>query len=193
MGEVPALAMIRQPPRRSARARKRWWRGARSARRKSSPGESVIGGGATPEQSIPTWLIAIECPVAADAASRRGPAVLRAHRKRSAGRSRTVEEKRVLLDLRKGIRKKNDRSLFAAPNAGRPNFRLRAFLIGAFRGIDADLFAFGDEGRHLHHQAGFELGGLVTLETEAPFMPGSVSTTVRSTVAGSSTLIGLPS
>ena len=25
-------------------------------------GASVIGGGATPEQSIPTWLIAIECP-----------------------------------------------------------------------------------------------------------------------------------
>ncbi len=25
-------------------------------------GSSVIGGGATPEQSIATWLLAIECP-----------------------------------------------------------------------------------------------------------------------------------
>src|ERR1039458_7056065 len=34
------------------------------------------------------------------------------------------------------------------------------FLIRAFRCADANLLAFGDEGRHLHHQAGFELGGL---------------------------------
>jgi glutamate-1-semialdehyde aminotransferase len=37
------------------------------------------------------------------------------------------------------------------------------------------------------------LAGLVTLETVAPLKPGSVSNTVRSTVAGSSTPIALPS
>ena len=35
--------------------------------------------------------------------------------------------------------------------------------------------------------------GLVTFETVEPFRPGSVSTTVKSTLAGNSTLIGLPS
>jgi len=56
------------------------------------PGESVIGGGATPQQSIRTWLIAIEC---ADegAAQRR----LRANDPPVIAR---VEEKRLVLDLR---------------------------------------------------------------------------------------------
>jgi len=59
---VPALAMLRQTADRiRARAEKL------QARIPGVPttivaGESVIGGGATPEQSIPTWLIAVECP-----------------------------------------------------------------------------------------------------------------------------------
>jgi L-seryl-tRNA(Ser) seleniumtransferase len=56
------------------------------------PGVSVIGGGATPEQSIPTWLIAIECPDAA-AAERQ----LRAADPPVVAR---IEKDRVLLDLR---------------------------------------------------------------------------------------------
>ena len=26
------------------------------------PGQSVIGGGSTPDQALPTWLLAIQCP-----------------------------------------------------------------------------------------------------------------------------------
>ena len=57
------------------------------------PGKSVIGGGATPEQSIPTWLIAIEC-------AERG-------RRASGGCARSdppviarIEDERLMLDLR---------------------------------------------------------------------------------------------
>ena len=56
------------------------------------PGQSVIGGGATPEQSIPTWLIAIRCEdvVAAEQRLRAGdpPVIAR------------IENGRLLLDLR---------------------------------------------------------------------------------------------
>jgi len=57
-----------------------------------APGESVIGGGATPEQSIPTWLIAIACADESSAQRR-----LRANDPPVIAR---VEEKRLLLDLR---------------------------------------------------------------------------------------------
>ena len=55
-------------------------------------GHSVTGGGATPEQSIPTWLIAIECADETEAEKR-----LRAHDPPVIAR---IEEKRLLLDLR---------------------------------------------------------------------------------------------
>ena len=56
---VPALAMIRQSAdevrvRAEALA-------ARLPGAEVRPGESVIGGGSTPDQSIPTWLVAIAC------------------------------------------------------------------------------------------------------------------------------------
>jgi L-seryl-tRNA(Ser) seleniumtransferase len=57
-----------------------------------TPGESAIGGGATPEQSIPTWLIAIEC--ADEAAAQRR---LRANDPPVIAR---VEKQRLVLDLR---------------------------------------------------------------------------------------------
>src|SRR5689334_7671384 len=38
--------------------------------------------------------------------------------------------------------------------------RSGAFLISAFASADANLLAFIDEGWNLHHQSGFELGGL---------------------------------
>jgi L-seryl-tRNA(Ser) seleniumtransferase len=94
--QVPALRMIRQS---AAEIRERAERLLTSLlaalpglKAELVPGESVIGGGATPEQSIPTWLIAIEC---ADecAAQRR----LRANDPPVIAR---VEEKRLLLDLR---------------------------------------------------------------------------------------------
>ena len=55
------------------------------------PGHSVIGGGATPQQTLPTWLIALrENAVAADSRLRRGtPPVI--------GR---IQDDRLVLDLR---------------------------------------------------------------------------------------------
>ncbi len=67
---IPALAMIRQAAEEIRRRAE-----ALLARLPSLPvdliaGESVIGGGATPEQSVPTWLIAIRCPDVVDAERR---------------------------------------------------------------------------------------------------------------------------
>jgi L-seryl-tRNA(Ser) seleniumtransferase len=56
------------------------------------PGSSVAGGGATPEQSIPTWLIAIQCADLADAERR-----LRAGDPPVVAR---IENERLILDLR---------------------------------------------------------------------------------------------
>jgi len=93
--QVPALAMIRQS---ASQIRARAGQLLQSLPASTGfsaeliPGESVIGGGATPEQSIPTWLIAIAC--ADESAAQRHlrqndpPVIAR------------VEEKRLLLDLR---------------------------------------------------------------------------------------------
>ena len=82
---IPALAMIRQTPRRNPRsAPKRWLRTAPDINAAIIEGESVIGGGATPEQSIPTWLIAVAGGCESDRAgtARRRSAGDRAHRRR---------------------------------------------------------------------------------------------------------------
>jgi L-seryl-tRNA(Ser) seleniumtransferase len=89
---IPALAMIRQPAeaiRERAAALL-----ARTPRLQAAviPGKSLIGGGATPDQSLPTWLIAIECANAA-AAERR----LRACDPPVVAR---IEENRLIVDLR---------------------------------------------------------------------------------------------
>ena len=55
---VPALAMIRQTA-DQVRARAEALVQRANLRAELVPGESMIGGGATPEQPIPTWLIAI--------------------------------------------------------------------------------------------------------------------------------------
>jgi L-seryl-tRNA(Ser) seleniumtransferase len=58
---VPALAMIRLTP-EEIRARAEGLLARLSGiHAQIVPGSSVIGGGATPEQPIPTWLIAVEC------------------------------------------------------------------------------------------------------------------------------------
>jgi L-seryl-tRNA(Ser) seleniumtransferase len=94
--QVPALRMIRQSAAEIRARAERLLTSLLAARpglkAELTPGESVIGGGATPEQSIPTWLIAIEC---ADegAAQRR----LRSNHPPVIAR---VEEKRLVLDLR---------------------------------------------------------------------------------------------
>jgi L-seryl-tRNA(Ser) seleniumtransferase len=56
------------------------------------PGTSVAGGGATPEQSIPTWLISIQCADLAEAERR-----LRAGDPPVVAR---IENERLVLDLR---------------------------------------------------------------------------------------------
>jgi L-seryl-tRNA(Ser) seleniumtransferase len=87
---VPAMAMIRQTAdqiRTRAEAMASNLPGATVR-----PGQSVIGGGATPEQSIPTWLIAIECEDVVDAERR-----LRAHDPAVVAR---IEDGKLILDLR---------------------------------------------------------------------------------------------
>jgi len=90
--QIPALAMIRQGA-ETVRARaEALVARIPGIRAEVIPGQSVIGGGATPEQSIPTWLIGVECASAASA--ERGlrlgdpPVVAR------------IEDERLVLDLR---------------------------------------------------------------------------------------------
>ena len=55
-------------------------------------GTSLIGGGATPEQPLPSWLIAVECPDVVDAERR-----LRLNDPPVVAR---IERNRLLFDLR---------------------------------------------------------------------------------------------
>ena len=87
--EIPALAMIRQTPEEIRERAERLMAGMEA---EIVPGHSVIGGGATPERSLPTWLIAIEsCDLnRAERALRSGdpPVIAR------------IEDDRLILDLR---------------------------------------------------------------------------------------------
>ncbi len=90
--EIPALALIRQSA-ATVRARaEALLAGIAGVRAKVVEGQSMIGGGATPEQPIPTWLIAIECDSAraAERGLRLGdpPVVAR------------IENERLMIDLR---------------------------------------------------------------------------------------------
>jgi L-seryl-tRNA(Ser) seleniumtransferase len=89
---VPALRMIRESEAEIRRRAERLLQTLPALSARLVPGRSVIGGGATPEQSIPTWLIAIDC--ADEAAAQRR---LRANDPPVIAR---VEEGKLLLDLR---------------------------------------------------------------------------------------------
>jgi len=90
--EIPALRMIRESA-ETVRARaRRLLSLVPDLRADLVPGQSVIGGGATPEQSIATWLIRVEVKDPA-AAERR----LRAHKPPVIAR---IEDDRLLFDLR---------------------------------------------------------------------------------------------
>ena len=58
--QVPALGMIRQSADQIRERAERLLVRAPELKARLEPGESVIGGGSTPAQSIPTWLIVIE-------------------------------------------------------------------------------------------------------------------------------------
>jgi len=90
--DVPALQMIATPAERIRERAEAFLRRLPGLRARLLPGESVIGGGATPEQSIPTWLIVIESP---DVVSLEGQ--LRCARPPVIAR---IEHDRLLLDLR---------------------------------------------------------------------------------------------
>jgi L-seryl-tRNA(Ser) seleniumtransferase len=89
---VPALRMICMSADEIRERAERLVAAVLGLRARVEAGESVIGGGATPEQSIPTWLIAVECRdvVAAEKRLRMGdpPVIAR------------IENERLLLDLR---------------------------------------------------------------------------------------------
>jgi L-seryl-tRNA(Ser) seleniumtransferase len=90
--EIPALAMIRLTPDRIKTRAESLIAEALALQAEIIPGYSVIGGGSTPEQSLPTWLIAIgDCDV------NRAERLLRAHDPPVVAR---IEDERLLLDLR---------------------------------------------------------------------------------------------
>ena len=64
---IPALAMIRQSPEEIRARSESILAQVPGIRAAVVPGSSVIGGGATPEQPIPTWLIAVESADVVDA------------------------------------------------------------------------------------------------------------------------------
>jgi L-seryl-tRNA(Ser) seleniumtransferase len=86
---VPALRMIRMSPVEIRERAKRFR--ARIPRLELMEGRSVAGGGSTPEQSLPTWLIAVPGDAVAQ------EAVLRENTPPVIGR---IEQDRLLLDLR---------------------------------------------------------------------------------------------
>jgi len=90
--EIPALRMIAEPA-ESIRARaERIVRSLDGVPAEVAPGESVIGGGSTPDLSIPTWLIAVAARDVVDLEKR-----LRAGDPPVVAR---IEKDRLILDLR---------------------------------------------------------------------------------------------
>ena len=90
--EVPALRMLRQPAERIRERALALIERIPALRAEVIAGQSVIGGGATPDQSIATWLIAVECTDVVEAErklrTQEAPIVAR------------IEDERLILDLR---------------------------------------------------------------------------------------------
>ncbi len=89
---IPALRMIAATAEAlHARAMKMVER-LEGVRAEAIPGESVVGGGSTPEQSLPTWMIAVECANVVEAERRcrsnEPPVIAR------------IEDGRLIFDLR---------------------------------------------------------------------------------------------
>ncbi|MGE5570671.1 MAG: L-seryl-tRNA(Sec) selenium transferase [Rhodospirillales bacterium] len=90
--EVPALRMIRESAEALRARAERFTARLQGVKAEIVAGESVIGGGSTPEQSLPTWLIAI---AAADV-----PGLERALRTGDPPVIARIEDNRLVLDLR---------------------------------------------------------------------------------------------
>ena len=90
--QIPALRMICAIERRTAGSRATFCRQLDGMRAKLVEGSSLIGGGATPEQPLPTWLIAIDCADVVEAERRcrlsDPPVIAR------------IEDGRLMVDLR---------------------------------------------------------------------------------------------
>jgi len=105
---IPAFGMIRMTAEQIRERAERMIARIPALNARIEPGESVIGGGATPEQSIPTWLVVIERPdvdVAERKLRRNDPPVI----------SRILDG-RLVLDLRtvfEGEEEELDRALQA--------------------------------------------------------------------------------
>ena len=97
---IPALAMIRQPVETIRARAESILRRVPHMRAEIVEGRSLIGGGATPEQSLPTWLIALECPDAAGAE--------RTLRTADPPIIARIENDRLLLDLRTVFREEEE-------------------------------------------------------------------------------------
>ncbi len=97
---VPAIAMIRQPPEDIRTRAEALLALLPEVRASVVHGESVIGGGSTPEQSIATWLIAIETANVTEAERR-----LRAGSPPVIAR---IENDHLILDLRTVLREEEE-------------------------------------------------------------------------------------
>ena len=90
--QIPALRMIRQTPDELRARSERFAEKLAGLRVAVIEGTSLIGGGATPDQPLPTWLIAIDCPDVVQAEKRcrlaEPPVIAR------------IENDRLILDLR---------------------------------------------------------------------------------------------
>jgi L-seryl-tRNA(Ser) seleniumtransferase len=105
--DVPALAMLRQSADEIRQRSLTLVARLPGLRAEVIPGESVIGGGATPEQSIPTWLISVDCADVVDA-----ECTLRAGDPPVVAR---IEDGRLIFDLRTVFSAEED-MLLAAMN-----------------------------------------------------------------------------
>ncbi len=144
--------MIRQTRRRRSASAREALAGARSrtSTRRCIAGQSVIGGGATPEQSLATWLIALACANAVEAERelRAGdpPVIAR------------IEDERLVLDLRTVLPDEEDGARGSDCGA---SARLRRVPGTCLPTVLTRIFSPSVmNGGHLHHQAGFHLGGL---------------------------------
>jgi L-seryl-tRNA(Ser) seleniumtransferase len=110
---IPALRMIRLT---AAELKRRAEELAAAIGGQAIPGESVIGGGSTPDRTLPAWLVAVSAgnPVELEAKLRGGdpPIVVRIEKQRILLDVRTVqpEEEAVIIEAFRALRPPADRS-----------------------------------------------------------------------------------